>query len=143
MLHQKQHITDLSEICFQRGIKYVVISPGSRNAPLTEAFFRKFGDRCISMVDERCAAYFALGLARKSDAPVVLLCTSGTAVLNYGPAIAEARYQRIPLIAITADRPGELIDQQDNQTIRQNHVFRNIIKKDFHLPQSIPSINVF
>ncbi len=139
MVHPKQHITDLSEICFHRGVKYVVISPGSRNAPLIEAFLRRFGDQCISIVDERSAGYFALGLARNSDSPVVLLCTSGTAVLNYGPALAEAYYQRIPLVAITADRPEELIDQQDNQTIRQIGVFHNIVKAGYHLLQNIQS----
>ncbi len=142
MLHPKQHIIDLSEICFQRGVKYIVISPGSRNAPLTEAFYQRFGEDCISIVDERSAGYFSLGLARTINLPVVMICTSGTAVLNYGPALAEARYQRIPLIAITADRPEELIDQQDNQTIRQKNVFKNIVKASYHLPQNIHSYDI-
>jgi 2-succinyl-5-enolpyruvyl-6-hydroxy-3-cyclohexene-1-carboxylate synthase len=137
MHHQKQHITDLSEICYQCGIKYIVISPGSRNAPLIEAFYSRYKDRCISIVDERSAAYFALGLARYLDYPVALVCTSGTAVLNYGPALAEAYYANVPLIAITADRPAEWIDQQDNQTIRQNDVYRNFISKSYCLPEII------
>ncbi|MGD2033888.1 MAG: 2-succinyl-5-enolpyruvyl-6-hydroxy-3-cyclohexene-1-carboxylic-acid synthase [Bacteroidales bacterium] len=139
MLHQKQHITDLSEICFHKGIKYIVISPGSRNAPLTDAFYRRFGENCISIVDERSAGYFALGLARNSNSPVAIISTSGTAVLNFGPSLAEAYYQRIPLIAITADRPEELIDQQDNQTIRQKGVFHNFTKAFYHLPRHIGS----
>jgi 2-succinyl-5-enolpyruvyl-6-hydroxy-3-cyclohexene-1-carboxylate synthase len=137
MLHPKQHITDLSEICCKRGIKYIVISPGSRNAPLIEAFYSSFGDRCISIVDERSAAYFALGVARFIKTPVALVCTSGTAVLNYGPALAEAYYARVPLLVITADRPAEWIDQQDNQTIRQRNVFQNYVLKSFHLPEII------
>ena len=123
-----QHITDLCEMCRQAGTGNVVISPGSRNAPLIDAFYRCFGEeQCFSMVDERSAAYFALGMARTSGRPSVLICTSGTAVLNYAPALAEAYYQKIPLLAITADRPAELIDQQDNQTIRQEGVYRNFI----------------
>lgn len=137
MLHPKQYIADLSEICYQSGIKYAVISPGSRNAPLIEAFYSRYKDCCISIVDERSAGYFALGLARFLRSPVALVCTSGTAVLNYSPALAEAYYARIPLLAITADRPAEWIDQQDNQTIRQPDVYKNFILKSFHLPEVV------
>jgi len=137
MLHPFQHITDLSEICYRNGVQYVVISPGSRNAPLIDAFFSRFQDRCYSIVDERSAGYFALGIARYLQSPVVLICTSGTAVLNYSPALAEAYYSQIPLLAITADRPAEWIDQQDNQTIRQKEVYKNFIKKSYYLPERI------
>lgn len=139
MLHSKQHITDLAYICQKKGIDSVVVSPGSRNAPLIKAFFELFGDNCISIADERSAAYFALGMAACSHKPVVLLCTSGTAVLNYAPALAEAYYQQVPLLAITADRPGEWIDQQENQTLRQPGIYRNYIKGSYHLPQVIHS----
>jgi 2-succinyl-5-enolpyruvyl-6-hydroxy-3-cyclohexene-1-carboxylate synthase len=137
MLHPKQHIIDLAEICSLKGVRHIIISPGSRNAPLVDAFFSRFGEACLSIVDERSAAYFALGIARCLQSPVVLICTSGTAVLNYGPALAEAYYQQIPVIAITADRPAEWIDQLDNQTIRQQGIFNNFIKKDYQLPQVI------
>ena len=139
MLHSKQHITDLAYVCQKKGIDSVVVSPGSRNAPLIKAFFELFGDNCISIADERSAAYFALGMAACSHKPVVLLCTSGTAVLNYAPALAEAYYQQVPLLAITADRPGEWIDQQENQTLRQPGIYRNYIKGSYHLPQVIHS----
>jgi 2-succinyl-5-enolpyruvyl-6-hydroxy-3-cyclohexene-1-carboxylate synthase len=139
MLHPKQHITDLAEICYRKGIEHIVISPGSRNAPLIAAFVKRFGDQCISLVDERSAGYFSLGLARAGRKPVVMISTSGTAVLNYAPALAEAYYQHIPLLAITADRPPELIDQQDNQTIRQENVYRNFIKRSYQLPTEIGS----
>ena len=86
-------------------------------------------------MDERSAGYVALGIARYTRHPVVIICTSGTAVLNYSPAIAEAYYQRIPMIVITADRPAEWIDQQDNQTIRQKNVYQNFIKKSISLPE--------
>jgi 2-succinyl-5-enolpyruvyl-6-hydroxy-3-cyclohexene-1-carboxylate synthase len=131
----KQHITDLAFICFRKGLRQVVISPGSRSAPLIRAFVDVFGDDCISIVDERSAAYFALGMAAFSQIPVVLVCTSGTAVLNYAPALAEAFYQHVPLLAITADRPHEWIHQQANQTIRQPDVYSNYVKASYELPQ--------
>lgn len=137
MLHPRQHITDLAEILKRRHIEHVVISPGSRSAPLIKAFTSLFGDGCFSIVDERSAAYFALGIAIGTRKPVVMICTSGTAVLNYAPAIAEAYYQQVPLIAITADRPHEWIDQSDNQTLRQNGIYHNYIKRTFELPQII------
>jgi 2-succinyl-5-enolpyruvyl-6-hydroxy-3-cyclohexene-1-carboxylate synthase len=137
MPHPKQHISDLAEICRLKGIRHIVISPGSRSAPLIQSFYRVFGEDCISIVDERSAAYFALGIAGYTRTPVVLICTSGTAVLNYGPALAEAYYQGVPLLAVTADRPRELIDQQDNQTLHQSGIFRNFIKAGFDLPQVI------
>jgi 2-succinyl-5-enolpyruvyl-6-hydroxy-3-cyclohexene-1-carboxylate synthase len=139
MPHPKQHITDLAEICYRKGVRSVVISPGSRSAPLIKAFYSVFEEKCISIVDERSAAYFALGLALYTQIPVVLICTSGTAVLNYAPALAEAYYQHVPLIAVTADRPREWIDQQDNQTLRQSGIYRNFIRGSFELPQVITS----
>ncbi|HRX13204.1 MAG TPA: thiamine pyrophosphate-binding protein, partial [Draconibacterium sp.] len=132
-----QHITDLAEILFVHGVKNVVISPGSRNAPLIKAFFTRFGDSCTSLVDERSAAYFALGQSLASKKPTVLLCTSGTAALNYAPAIAEAFYQQVPLLVITADRPPEWIGQMDNQAIQQNRIFENYVKASYSLPVKI------
>ncbi len=104
MLHPKQHIADLAEICHRKGIRRIVISPGSRSAPLIRIFYTVFGENCISIADERSAAYFALGMALYEQNTVVLICTSGTAVLNYAPALAEAFYQHVPLLAITADQ---------------------------------------
>ena len=139
MPYPRQHIADLAEICRQKGITRVVISPGSRSAPLIRSFSEAFGESCISIVDERSAAYFALGIAIYTQKPVVLISTSGTAVLNYAPALAEAYYQKVPLLAITADRPREWIDQQDNQTLRQSGIFSNYIKGSYDLPQYITS----
>ena len=106
------------------GINRVVISPGSRNAPLTLSFTNDPYFTCYSIVDERSAGFFALGMAREIKAPVVLLCTSGSALLNYYPAVAEAYYSRIPLIVLSADRPSYKIDIGDGQTIRQPGVFQ-------------------
>lgn len=133
-VHQLQHIADLPEILFAHGVRDVVISPGSRNAPLIKAFYKRFGDGCKSLVDERSAAYFALGKSLATRKPTVLISTSGTAVLNYAPAVAEAFYQQIPLLVITADRPTEWIGQLDNQAIQQNNVFGNNIKASYSLP---------
>ncbi len=140
-MHGKQHITDLAEICLKKGIRKIVISPGSRSAPIIQSFLTCFPGNCFSIVDERSAAYFALGLAISYQQPVALICTSGTAVLNYAPALAEAYYQKVPLLAITADRASEWIDQQDNQTIRQRDIYRNYIKAGVELPQHISNEN--
>ena len=137
MLHHLQHIADLVEICRLKGIQHIVVSPGSRNAPLVGIFASNPYFSLHSIVDERSAGFYALGIALCSQQAVALLCTSGTAVLNYGPALAEAYYQRVPLVAITADRPEELIDQQDNQTIRQINVFQNYVKDSIHLHQPL------
>lgn len=134
MSHPRQGIKDIPTICSQLGVKQVVITPGSRNAPLIMSFNQEKNITCLSMTDERSAAYFALGIAQVSGNPVGLVCTSGTAALNFGPAIAEAYYQNLPLIVFTADRPPELVDQADGQTIRQTEVFRNHVKGSFILP---------
>nr|WP_262904415.1 2-succinyl-5-enolpyruvyl-6-hydroxy-3-cyclohexene-1-carboxylic-acid synthase [Polaribacter porphyrae] len=113
--------------CHQFYIDTVVISPGSRNAPLTIGFSNHSEIETLSVVDERCAAFFALGIAQQKQKPVAILCTSGSALLNYYPAIAEAFYSDIPLVVISADRPKHLIDIGDGQTIRQENVFENHI----------------
>ena len=113
--------------CRQFEIQTVVISPGSRNAPLTIGFSNHKDFETLSIVDERCAAFFALGIAQQTLKPVALVCTSGSALLNYYPAIAEAYYSQIPLVVISADRPAHLIDIGDGQTIRQENVFKNHI----------------
>ncbi len=113
------------EICQQKGVKHIVISPGSRNAPLTIGFTNNPYFKCYSIADERCAAFFALGIAQQIQQPVVVVCTSGSALLNYYPAFAEAFYSQIPLVVLSADRPQHKIDIGDGQTIRQENVFAN------------------
>ena len=113
------------QICLAKGIKNIVISPGSRNAPLTIGFVNNPEFNCYSIADERCAAFFAVGIAQQIQNPVVVVCTSGSALLNYYPAFAEAFYSQIPLIVISADRPQNKIDIGDGQTIRQEKVFKN------------------
>ena len=113
------------EICLAKKVKNIIISPGSRNAPLTLGFVNNPEFNCYSIADERCAAFFALGIAQQSQKPVAVVCTSGSALLNYYPAFAEAFYSQLPLIVISADRPQTKIDIGDGQTIRQENVFKN------------------
>lgn len=115
------------QICLAKGVTDIVISPGSRNAPLTIGFASNPEFTSYSIADERAAAFFGLGLAQQYKKPVALVCTSGSALLNYYPAIAEAFYSQIPLIVISADRPAEKIDIGDGQTIRQQNVYANHI----------------
>lgn len=135
----KQHILRLSHILKSKGITQVVVSPGSRNAPVIIIMDTNKDLEMLSVPDERSAGFVALGLSMKSGKPVALLCTSGTAALNYAPAIAEAYYQKIPLLVLTADRPEYLIDQGDSQTIRQKNIYANYIRKSFQLPSMIKS----
>lgn len=109
----------------QAGIQYVVLSPGSRNAPFAIAFDAHPDIETLVVHDERAAAFVALGLAQETQKPVALCCTSGSACLNYYPALAEAYYRNIPLLVLTADRPAEWINQGDGQTIVQREVFKN------------------
>jgi 2-succinyl-5-enolpyruvyl-6-hydroxy-3-cyclohexene-1-carboxylate synthase len=132
--HFRQGIKNIPEICVQHGVSKVIIAPGSRNAPLIFAFTEQPEMECLSITDERSAAYFALGMALQSGEAVALVCTSGTAALNFAPAIAEAYYQNLALIVFTADRPAEMIDQADGQTIKQPNIYANYIKASFDLP---------
>lgn len=118
----------------------VVISPGSRNAPFIQSFTSKEQFNCYSVVDERSAGFFALGMALEKQHPVVLLCTSGSALLNYYPAIAEAYYQKIPLIVISADRPEYCIDQGQGQTIRQNGALDLHLRESFKIDGEIKDL---
>ncbi|GHA55559.1 2-succinyl-5-enolpyruvyl-6-hydroxy-3-cyclohexene-1-carboxylic-acid synthase [Pontibacter akesuensis] len=129
-----QPVVNIAEICARKGVEQVVLSPGSRCAPLTIAFARhpKLTVRTVS--DERAAAFIALGMALTTGKPTVLVCTSGTAALNYAPAVAEAFFQQVPLLLLTADRPPEWIDQLDGQTIRQQNVYGQHIKQSYTFP---------
>ena len=135
-----QPIIDLVAICAKKGIHHAILSPGSRCAPLTLAFARHPDIHARTISDERSAAFIALGMAQQIAKPVVLVCTSGSAALNYYPAIAEAFFQQVPLVILTADRPPEWIDQWDGQTIYQQEVYGKHVKKSFQFPDdfSVP-----
>jgi len=134
MTSDKKNVSLLADIFIKKGLSDIIISPGSRNAPIINAFAERKEIKALSIIDERSAGFFALGMAQQIKKAVAVACTSGTAALNYAPAIAEAYYQKIPLLILTADRPPEMIDQGDGQTIRQKGVFANYIKASFELP---------
>ena len=123
--------------CQAHNIKHIVISPGSRNAPLTIGFTANEFFECYSIVDERSAGFFALGIAQQLEQSVALVCTSGSALVNYYPAVVEAFYSRIPLVVISADRPYHLINIGDGQTITQPHVFRSHVLYEANLKEGI------
>ncbi len=119
----KLNVQLLTETLIECGIKHVIISPGSRNGPLTMQFVNHPKIQAYSIVDERCAAFVALGMAQKLQKPVAICCTSGSALANYYPAVTEAFYHNIPIILLTADRPTNYVDIFDGQTIRQENFF--------------------
>lgn len=125
---------DLASQLSARGVRFAILSPGSRNAPIAIAIGRCGAITTRVVIDERSAAFMALGYAAISSTPVALVCTSGTALLNYAPAVAEAFYRKIPLIVISADRPREWIDQDDSQTLRQYEALANIVKGSYDIP---------
>lgn len=124
-------------LCKTHNIKHIIISPGSRNAPLTIGFTHDDFFTCYSIVDERCAAFFAMGIAQQTQEPTVVVCTSGSALLNYFPAVSEAYYSRIPLVVISADRPKNLVDIGDGQTIKQKNVYGKHVFYSANLKQDI------
>ncbi len=124
------------------GLSTVCISPGSRSTPLALAFHENPEIEVFSILDERGAGYFAIGMAQESKKTVALVCTSGTAVANYFPAVVEANYSNVPLLLLTADRPHELRDSGANQSIDQIKIFGNHVRwfVDLALPESNPSL---
>src|ERR1035437_2547756 len=125
---------------FAGGVKYVCISPGSRNTPLTWAFAHNRNIKKYVNIDERSSAFFALGLANRTGSPVALVCTSGTAAVEFYPAIVEAFQQRIPLFICTADRPSELRHTGTNQTINQDNLYKNHIR--FFTDVGLPDMSI-
>ncbi|TWP29618.1 2-succinyl-5-enolpyruvyl-6-hydroxy-3-cyclohexene-1-carboxylic-acid synthase [Apibacter muscae] len=135
MYSTKVSVQLLGEMLYAFGINDIIISPGSRNAPLTIHFTQDTRYKCYSIVDERSAAFFALGMAQSKKKPIVICCTSGTASANYYPAIIEAYYQNIPLLILTADRPENFVDIFDGQTIRQKNIYHNHIYGSYQLSE--------
>ncbi len=134
MSSSEQTARALGEVLLTTEISGIVISPGSRNTPLALMFDAHFGDKVSMVLDERAAAFVALGMARATGRPAVLLCTSGSAGAHYLPALLEARYGRVPLIAITADRPAELQHVGAPQTISQTRFFGEHVLDALEIP---------
>lgn len=129
-----QPLHDIAGICAKKNIDDVILCPGSRSAALTISFVRHPDLKTYSISDERSAAFIGMGMAQQSQKTVVLVCTSGSAAYNFAPAVAEAFFQEIPLLVLTADRPPEWIHQYDGQTIYQKDIYGRNIKKSFELP---------
>jgi 2-succinyl-5-enolpyruvyl-6-hydroxy-3-cyclohexene-1-carboxylate synthase len=137
MIHPKKALAQLIvHACEIHKIETVIISPGSRNAPLIIGFHNHPNINALSIVDERSAAFFALGVAQQTQKPVALICTSGSALLNYYPAIAEAYFSNIPLVILSADRPKHLVNIGDGQTINQKNIFKNHILMSANLVEN-------
>ena len=129
----KRSIQILAHLLKEYGIFDIVISPGSRNAPLAIHFSETDEFNCYSIVDERSAAFVGMGMAKSIKKPVALTCTSGSASANYYPGITEAFYQNTPLLILTADRPTDFVDIFDGQTIRQKDLYQQHSYGDFQL----------
>ncbi len=136
MVSESKRVQSIVAVFAAKGIKKIVFSPGSRNAPLVLSLANDSRFECISIVDERSAAFFALGIAIATQRPVAICCTSGSASLNYSSALSEAYYQSVPLIAITADRPPEWIHHGEGQAINQVGIFDNFTHSSYNLPIS-------
>ncbi len=129
----KKSIQILAHILQEYNIFHIIISPGSRNAPIAIHFSEMENMKCYSIIDERSAGFVALGMAKSIKKPIALSCTSGSATVNYYPAIVEAFYSNMPLLILTADRPKEFIDIFDGQTIRQENIFQQHSYGNFNL----------
>lgn len=135
MYTDKKSILQLAALLKAHGVHKIVLCPGSRNIPLVQTLANVPEFTCYPVTDERSAGFFALGLALHGGTPAAVCCTSGTALLNLHPAVAEAFYQQVPLIVISADRPGAWIGQMDGQTLPQPGVFGSLVKKSVNLPE--------
>ena len=135
MYSEKKSVLQLVALLKAHDITHVVLSPGSRNAPLIHSLATDKDFTCYSIMDERSAGFFALGLSEALRGPVAVCCTSGTAALNLAPAVAEAFYQQLPLLVITADRPPAWTGQMDGQTIPQTNLFGTMVRHSVQLPQ--------
>lgn len=135
MYSDKKNILQLAALLIEHGVQNIVLCPGSRNTPLIQTLANHPSFTCYPVTDERSAGYFAIGLALNGGRPAAVCCTSGTALLNIHPAVAEAYYQQVPLVVISADRPAAWIGQMDGQTLPQPGVFAGLVKKSVDLPE--------
>ena len=131
----KKNILQLVALLIEHNVKKIVLCPGSRNSPIVHTIANHPFFSCYPVTDERSAAFFAIGLALHGGSPAAVCCTSGSALLNIHPAVSEAFYQQVPLIVISADRPGAWIGQMDGQTLPQPSVFGPLVKKSVNLPE--------
>ena len=131
----KKNVNILTSLLVAHGVSYAVVCPGSRNAPIVHNLVTCPDIDCFSVTDERSAGFYALGMAQATLSPVAVCVTSGTALLNLLPAVAEAYYQHVPLVVISADRPLQWIDQLDGQTLPQQDALGRFVRKAVSLPE--------
>ena len=135
MFSNKENINILTSLLLEYGVSDAVVCPGSRNAPIVHNLSQCQSIRCHPVTDERSAGFYALGIAQATQRPTVVCVTSGTALLNLAPAVAEAYYQHVPLVVVSADRPVQWIDQLDGQTLPQPDAFGRFVRKAVSLPE--------
>ena len=137
MYSNKEHVNILTALLVAHGVRHAVVCPGSRNAPITHNLNECPDITCYPITDERSAGFYALGMAQALQQPVVVCVTSGTALLNLAPAVAEAYYQHVPLVVISADRPPQWIDQLEGQTLPQLDALGRFVEKAVSLPEHL------
>ena len=135
MYSDKKSILQLAALLKAHGVRKLVLCPGSRNAAIVQTLANVEDFTCYAVTDERSAGFFAIGLSLQGGGPAAVCCTSGSALLNLHPAVAEAFYQQIPLLIISADRPSAWIGQMDGQTLPQQNVFGGLVKMSVNLPE--------
>jgi 2-succinyl-5-enolpyruvyl-6-hydroxy-3-cyclohexene-1-carboxylate synthase len=135
MYSSKENVNILTALLVAHGVRHVVVCPGSRNAPLVHNFYVCPELQCYPVTDERSAGFFALGISQATNTAVAVCVTSGTALLNVSPAVAEASFQHRPLVVISADRPQAWIGQLDGQTMPQDNAFGVFVGKCVCLPE--------
>ena len=143
MLSDKQNVLQLAALLHAHGVRHAVLCPGSRNAPIVHTLLECGLFTCHRVTDERSAAFVALGLAQHGGEPAAVVCTSGTALLNMHPAVAEAFYQQVPLVVVSADRPAAWIGQQDGQTLPQPGVFGSLVRRSVDVPEIVDEVTAW
>ena len=134
MYSSKENINILTSLLIDYGVEHIVVCPGSRNAPIVHNFNESPKFICHPVTDERSAGFYALGMTQRLGEPVAVCVTSGTALLNLAPAVAETYYQKQPLVVVSADRPAAWIDQLDGQTLPQPDALGRFVRKAVSLP---------
>ena len=135
MYCSKENVNILTALLVAHGVRHAVVCPGSRNSPIVHNLNECPDITCYPVTDERSAGFYALGMAQALKQPVVVCVTSGTALLNLAPAVAEAYYQHVPLVAVSADRPPQWIDQLEGQTLPQPDALGRFVRKAVSLPE--------
>ena len=135
MYSNKENVNILTALLVAHGIRHAVLCPGSRNSPIVHNLNECPDIQCYPVTDERSAGFYALGMTQATGEPVAVCVTSGTALLNLAPAVAEAYYQHRPLVVISADRPPQWIDQLDGQTLPQPDALGRFVRKAVSLPE--------